>query len=120
MPRKQTSPGPTYVYRILCSHGLLLYVGVAVDVERRLKQHAATKPWWGHARVILTDRYATRFQALKVEAYFITYMRPKHNISGQTPLPNLPHPVLSESMYLSVRGEIMSEDEARERLGEQQ
>lgn len=80
----------TWVYRCYCEHRSLLYVGVARDIDRRLAQHAATKPWWTDVDEVLGDLYQTRRAALRVEAHCIKYDRPQHNIAGQSPRPNDP------------------------------
>lgn len=95
-PRRRPSPldGPTWVYYAYCSHGGLLYVGVARDVEARVKQHRSDKPWWNlEVDSMLAFIYPTRRQALEVESHAIHVSRPYYNIAGQAGMEALPHEV---------------------------
>lgn len=70
---------PTYVYRLADELGLLLYVGVAVDVGRRFMQHARHKRWWPQVAHVDLELFATRFEALDAERLAIINERPIYN-----------------------------------------
>lgn len=85
--------GETWVYHCMCSHGAVVYVGIANDVGRRLGQHRASKDWWPDVESVIADRYPTRRQALAVEGHCIkhgnrTHM---HNRQGYGADPKPPH-----------------------------
>lgn len=83
---------PTWVYHAFCEHNGLLYVGVASDPERRVRQHLYAKPWWRHeVDMVLAELYPSRRQALDVESSAIHNMRPTYNLRGQAPPICLPH-----------------------------
>lgn len=86
--------GPTWVYFACCSHGAFLYIGVAHDVNKRVRQHRKKKDWWAaEVSDMLAFQYPTRQQALEVEAHYIKHYRPPYNISGQPGPVCMPHEV---------------------------
>lgn len=95
--------GTTWVYRCYCdcNHRTLLYVGVAVDVERRLSQHARTKQWWQEVDLVMADRYPTRRRALRIESWLIETLSPKYNIVG---VPVAPANIESDQTQMFYRG----------------
>jgi predicted GIY-YIG superfamily endonuclease len=93
-PMVRAVDGPTWVYYAYCKHGGLLYIGVARDVQARVKQHRAAKPWWDQeVDSMLAFVYPTRGQALAVEANAIRVYRPAYNIAGQASMECLPHEI---------------------------
>jgi hypothetical protein len=92
---------PTWVYRCLCTHEALLYVGLAVDVDRRIAQHVATKDWWGEVSFVDAELYPTRFLAYKMESFYIVYDKPKYNVQGAVPVPIPPHQPTERRGYLN-------------------
>lgn len=82
---------PTWVYRLICEHGGPLYVGIAIDLDRRLAQHrAASKPWWPDVARVEAEQYPDRYRARLMESYYIVYERPLHNVSDKPALPRPP------------------------------
>ena len=76
--------GPTWVYQLFCDHGALIYVGVATDVRRRLKQHRATKAWWPEVFSVAAYLFPSREHALMVEAARIREgVSPRYNVAGR-------------------------------------
>lgn len=73
---------PTWVYEAYDDEGTLLYVGVAVDIDRRLAQHAATKNWWPMVCLVDAARYEDRTIALTVESHAILTRSPLYNVQG--------------------------------------
>lgn len=55
---------PAAVYHLHDRDGVLLYVGMSINPERRFRQHAAKRPWWpevdpsGTVAVWYKDRFA--------------------------------------------------------------
>lgn len=80
MPR--LSEQPTWVYELTDFDATVLYIGIAVDVDRRLAQHRATKHWWSDVHFVTCARYANRVQALAVEAHAIATRDPVYNVQG--------------------------------------
>jgi hypothetical protein len=89
----------TWVYELRDTDDTLLYVGVAVDVDRRIAQHAATKYWWREVIFINAARYATRKAALEVEAHTILTKSPIYNVQGVPPEP--PHEPIGRRHYIN-------------------
>lgn len=72
----------TYVYRLRAYGGELLYVGVAEDLFRRLKQHMRGKDWWGEVDTIEFEIWISRALALREESLAIRAETPKYNKIG--------------------------------------
>lgn len=73
---------PTALYRHFDAAGVLLYVGISLDVIARLSAHANSSHWAGAiARVDIT-RYPSRKAARLAERHAIRTERPLHNIAG--------------------------------------
>lgn len=79
MPQDRTA-----VYRLFAQDRTLLYVGVAQDVGKRWREHAADKPWWTEVRRQIVDWYDTREEALSVEVDAIRDERPVYNVQHST------------------------------------
>lgn len=74
--------GPCYVYIANAGDGTVLYVGVASDLKRRLREHAAGAlggGWWASAVSIDVEPYDSQSDALEVEAALIRHLRPTRN-----------------------------------------
>lgn len=69
---------PHFVYRVFDATGRLLYVGCAVDVERRMEQHSGQWWRWYVAEVTWTG-YPTRAAGRTAEAEAIVAERPVCN-----------------------------------------
>lgn len=76
---------PTWVYHAFCQHGSLLYVGVAFDLQRRLKQHRLYKAWWPEVDWIIADLFDNRAEALAQESRVIWHHHPEYNLIGRNP-----------------------------------
>lgn len=70
---------PSSVYRLYSADFDLLYVGIAGNVAKRLVAHSQTE-WWGDVSLIRLEHFATRAEALDVEAKAIRGERPVYNV----------------------------------------
>lgn len=75
-PRK----GEVSVYRIFDSGGRLLYVGIATDPVRRIKEHRFEKSWWVDAATARIERFPGRPAAQAAEKAAIHSEGPLHNV----------------------------------------
>lgn len=57
-----------------------VYVGIADDWKRRLRQHRAVKAWWPTINSVVLIAHCCRFHALEAEAFAICNDRPTMNI----------------------------------------
>ncbi|MEV5930088.1 GIY-YIG nuclease family protein [Streptomyces cellulosae] len=73
------SDQPTALYRLYDATGALLYVGITSDPERRFKQHAYLKPWWGDVARREIRWFANRPAAERAEVEAIQDDDPLHN-----------------------------------------
>lgn len=73
--------GATTLYRLYDADGQLLYVGIAVDTERRFAEHAKTKPWWPQVARTDLDHHRYRTDAQDAERAAIRTECPLHNIA---------------------------------------
>ncbi|NUR01385.1 MAG: GIY-YIG nuclease family protein [Streptomyces sp.] len=84
---------PTAVYRLYDSADRLLYVGSAFDPTRRLRQHAAAKPWWSTVDPTRTriewygEREAARVEHEAARTEHPLHGSPKKRIIVGYPLP---------------------------------
>jgi len=92
---------PTYLYRCFDQYGVLLYTGISDDPDRRMKEHATDKFWWGDVTKTTRMAFETREQALWAEWAVISTCHPLHNrqLSAPSehrcpPPPTLPDPPL--------------------------
>lgn len=79
--RAQLEARETSLYRLYDVDDVLLYVGIAVDLEQRMSQHAADKPWWGKVERRTVEAYPNRLLAETAEARAIQRERPLHNLT---------------------------------------
>lgn len=63
---------------------VLLYVGVAVRLRDRMKQHYKEKSWIQEVAHITTNDHSTRGAALKEEATAIRELEPTYNVAGSS------------------------------------
>lgn len=77
----------TALYRHFDAAGVLLYVGISDDHERRLDQHRRRKPWFGEIARIDVEYHPTREAALEAEAVAIKAEKPLHNGAQRPPEP---------------------------------
>lgn len=86
---RKTYDSPTFVYQAVSDSGDVLYVGVAINIQRRLKQHDyESRQGWKHDWVnewatLKTSMHNDRRSALKEEAALIKALSPKHNRVGR-------------------------------------
>jgi excinuclease UvrABC nuclease subunit len=73
------------VYRLYDATGILLYVGCTTNLDRRLKRHAATKPWWPDVAHMVAQSFNVAEEADWAERIAIRDEDPKHNIMRYTP-----------------------------------
>jgi predicted GIY-YIG superfamily endonuclease len=74
----------TAVYRAYSTHGYLLYVGIAKDVERRMADHRRSSPWFVDAARIDIKHYPNRWQAENAEREAIRAEQPIWNVVGNS------------------------------------
>lgn len=98
--------GPTWLYQAYCEHQALLYVGIAVDLDRRLQQHRATKLWWPGVNYVVACQYPTRVEAAQVELNMIRGTLPPHNQAGKS-LPSGPPSVSKNWLLTDRRGAVL-------------
>lgn len=85
MSKADMTNEPTWVYHLCCEHGGLLYVGIARDLQQRLKQHCATKDWWDEVWHVYATQYPDRMTARIVERQHIWEGRPRYNTNDVRP-----------------------------------
>lgn len=71
-----------YLYRFWDSDGVLLYVGITDDIQKRWSTHSKTQPWWGRVSRKGFQQYETREEAAAAESTAIRIERPLYNIQG--------------------------------------
>lgn len=76
-------PERTVVYRLFDFTGRLLYVGIAVDISRRLGKHRRDKTWWPQVSYATLSWYADRPLAEDDELRAIRLEAPVFNIQGR-------------------------------------
>lgn len=70
------------VYRHLDEAGLLLYVGITNDPDRRLAEHKARAEWRDQIHAVTVIWADSRGAALDIEQHLITTERPVFNSAG--------------------------------------
>ena len=73
---------PTHLYRLYDIDRRLLYVGITVDLERRMAKHAMDKSWWRDVETGDLALYPTRYDAKDAEHAAIVVQRPRYNMAG--------------------------------------
>lgn len=74
----------TSVYRYYDSQDRLIYVGITGNQVSRIEDHARNRGWWPQVSYGKFAHYATREQALLVEANAIAEEMPMENKAGAT------------------------------------
>ncbi|WP_097930877.1 MULTISPECIES: GIY-YIG nuclease family protein [unclassified Streptomyces] len=75
---------PTALYRLFDEEGVLLYVGIAVDPEVRLRVHAREKTWWPQVAQRSIEWFANRAEAEAAEMQAIVSEGPSRNVEHST------------------------------------
>lgn len=70
----------TALYRLHDAEGVLLYVGITTDPDRRFAEHAAGKHWWPQVARKSVEWYPDRFAAEIAEEAAIKAKNPRHNV----------------------------------------
>lgn len=73
------------MYLVYNTDDEVIYVGVAVDMVRRLRQHAMSQPWWDQVSYIEACRFESRIDALCEEAGCLIWFEPRHNKAYPSP-----------------------------------
>lgn len=68
-----------HVYRLFSAEGVLLYVGISMNVGERFKQHRGEKAWWPDVDHWTIQDAPTRADAFFLEADAILTEHPLHN-----------------------------------------
>lgn len=74
----------TTLYRLYARGGVLLYIGIANRVTRRLAEHARDKPWWPEVVNLTFETHPDRATAEAAERSAIRSECPRHNIVHAT------------------------------------
>lgn len=69
----------TYLYWLWDREGQLIYVGITDDVERRMRDHAKDKFWWGDVKRTTKMAFQSRYEAEWAEWAVIATSRPVYN-----------------------------------------
>lgn len=94
--------GKHALYRFYNTGGVLLYVGITMDVPRRMNQHGKSKDWFDKVSGIKIEWHPDRLAVLKAEALAIEVERPMFNIQ-HPPLPE-PRTMASEHAEMYLQG----------------
>lgn len=68
------------LYRMRDQSGALLYVGITLSVEGRLRAHRGDKPWWPDIASIQLEHFASREDLEAAEIAAIRNEAPMHNL----------------------------------------
>ena len=74
----------TTLYRLWNDQHALLYVGITDNVDARMEEHRADKPWFDEVAQVSTEELNSRRQALEAEARAIYWEQPRYNVLGST------------------------------------
>lgn len=103
---------PTSLYRFYDADDQLLYVGISLNVFRRMAQHSERKTWWTAVARSTVEWHPTREAALEAERIAIRDEKPLHNIQhARTSRKNPPTPTATDEEVE------VPEDERQDRLG---
>lgn len=72
----------TTLYRLWNAEHALLYVGITDNLEVRVEEHSADKPWWGEVDQVSTEELPSRRRALEAETRAIYWEQPRYNVLG--------------------------------------
>lgn len=73
------------LYRMYDADGALLYVGISTNLDRRLGNHEAGKPWWPQVVQITVEHHRNRVLAEIAERNAIVTEKPRWNIIHNLP-----------------------------------
>lgn len=73
---------PAVVYRLFDAGGILLYVGITIDVASRWDAHSDKKPWWGLVASATFSHHPDIRAARLEEERAIAEENPRFNIKG--------------------------------------
>ena len=79
MTNTTVSTGGACVYVLADGSGQALYVGSTNNIERRIAEHAATKPWWGQVSSVEVYPQIDRRAAFDIERGLIQAINPPFN-----------------------------------------
>lgn len=86
--------GHTAIYRLFDEHERLLYVGITNTLLRRIREHAAEKPWWPDVAFRTVTWHEDRADAEGEETNALLTENPAHNAAGPpTRVPQRREPV---------------------------
>lgn len=71
---------PHFVYELRNSDGVLLYVGITLNLGKRMSDHARAKQWWEHVADVRATLYPSREAAQQVE--LVAKDDPAFNVEG--------------------------------------
>ncbi len=104
----------TALYRHFNDAGVLLYVGVSLDVVRRLGQHESAPGWYEQISTVTIERHESRKAALLAEQDAINSENPAYNIRGR----RAGRVHVGERCHLCGRREPMTDAERQRRYRE--
>jgi hypothetical protein len=78
---KKDYSGRTALYRLFGSDDELLYIGITLSPDGRLKEHSWRKPWWPEVKRSAVEWHETWLTAAEAEQTAITAEEPKYNVS---------------------------------------
>lgn len=118
--------GRTALYRLFDAEGVLLYVGISHDPEKRWTEHAKFKDWWGLVAKKATEWFEERSHAARAEEAAIRAEKPRFNILHApeskprvTPQPGVVVKRVSTSALIASYGTVTAPvRDARFELGE--
>jgi hypothetical protein len=98
---------PAVVYRLYDAAGVLLYVGISDDPERRMTDHRDNFPWWGDVAREKTTRvwFKSKEHARSAEGRAIATEHPVHNVQPGREIPHFggPDAILTEEAAQHAR-----------------
>lgn len=68
------------LYRMRDGSGVLLYVGITLDVAARMRAHRGEKAWWPEIAAIELEHFRTRDELELAEAIAIRAEAPRYNL----------------------------------------
>lgn len=71
--------GPNFVYRAYAEDGRLLYVGITVNIKRRMAAHKQSSEWFGEWSRMAIEMVPGRGSALLIESNAIAQEIPAFN-----------------------------------------
>jgi len=95
------------VYRMYDENDVLLYVGMTVNVEKRIYQHFGTKDWWSDVAIIEVQHHYSRQSAAEAERIAIARERPMYNLMSPALFESEP---LSENVLDDLLGDRQTGD----------